>query len=192
MSATEIHPANVPVERILQAIGRNILCLSFLESRLKLLVPFLVNPKEQSPKSPWIRYTDMQGKTLGQLAGGLTNSVQCDGYDFPAHLAEIVRKRNELIHQAPGSPLTELWTPLGRIKVLQYLNAQWREIQDFDHVLNPLLMHVLTQLRDITFAGTPEFEEIEEAIRGLEKSLLHNLDLVTGMASKSCDEIGLN
>ncbi len=97
--STEINPERVT--KLMEGIGRCIYIYQRIEVLLKLLLPHIVDPKnnaELQSSYNWRIFLDSK-QTLGPLVNKLTDKMEGDNpIVFETYMAKLVEQRNELVH----------------------------------------------------------------------------------------------
>ena len=145
---------------IQQLVGSIVLISQDAERCLKLTLPFLgasATPHENITK----QLDALQKRTLGELTGKLVDSVTSDSLDFAQHMAYLVSTRNKVVHHFNETYGAQLGSG-AHSEVIASLATYRRNLKGFRSVLQQISLLVFEGLRDVTFQGTPEYEQFAQ------------------------------
>ena len=145
-------------ERILRLIGAIVLVSQDAERYLKITLPFM-GSEDSSLSESLKRHEKLKKRTLGELAGRFVDSTTSDSLDFAQHLAYLVATRNQVVHHF-NETYGEKLSSGSYQEVFDSLETLLANLKTFRSVVEQLSLAVLERLRDVTFRGTPEYEQM--------------------------------
>lgn len=153
--------SNSDNKRLLQLVGEIVLTSQEIEHCLKVTLPF-VKSKDASLGAAIIRHEKLKKRSLGELAKILTKSSSSDSLGFEQYLEKLVNSRNQIVHHFHDTYGPKI--AAGRHKeVIASLETQLEDLRNCRAEMQKMALFVIEALRDITFHGTPEYDQMAAA-----------------------------
>jgi hypothetical protein len=150
--------SQLDIERVLRLVGEIVLVSQDAERYLKITLPF-VSSEDPSLAASLKRHEKLKKRTLGELTGKFVDSATSDSIDFARHMAYLVATRNQVVHQFDETYGAQLNAGSYQ-EVFDSLETLLVNLKIFRSVVEQLALSVFEGLRDITFHGTPEYEQM--------------------------------
>jgi hypothetical protein len=143
-----------PSKEILELIGSIVLATQEVERHLKFVLPF-TDSQDPSLGGALARREKLEKVTLGSLVGQFVDASKSDSPNFAQHLATLVEKRNQIVHQF-GETYGEQLRSGDSQQVISLLRAHLANVKSLGATLEQLVLRLSEAMRDITFRDTPE------------------------------------
>jgi hypothetical protein len=124
---------------------------------LKLILPF-TDSSDPSIGSALARHEKLNRRTFGDLVGKFVDSSTSDSLALTQHLADLVDQRNRVVHHFGATYGAQLRSGKSR-QVIASLQTLQANVDGFRVALEQAALHLLESLRDVTFRGTPEYQD---------------------------------
>lgn len=147
-----------PNVKIACAVGAIVLTSQEIERLFKFLVPFQERGDSSVGSQLW-SHARLHKKSLGEVAGRFLEATEDDSNRLADFLGRVVKDRNEVVHHFQE----HFGAMLGASRhedVLSELHARHERMADLHRLLRELAVSLAEIMRDTTFAGTPEQEEM--------------------------------
>lgn len=145
-------------ERILKLVGAIVLVSQDAERYLKVTLPF-AGSEAVGLEESLRRYEKLKKRSLGELVGRFFDATTADSLDFAKHMAYLVAARNQVVHhfnETYGSQLAN-----GDCQgVYDSLETLLSNLDTFRSTAEMLALAIFEGLRDVTYRGTPEYEQM--------------------------------
>ncbi|WP_036165465.1 hypothetical protein [Noviluteimonas dokdonensis] len=144
---------------ILELVGAIVLSAQSSEHYLKAILPF-THTKDPSLAGALARAEKLKRRTLGDLVGKLVDASTSKSDHFEADLANLVDDRNRVVHhfaETYGKQLKD-GDVEGVITALRTIRANAKALEQ---AVEGLALRLMEALRDITYRGTPEFDDFD-------------------------------
>ena len=145
------------VQRIQQLVGAIVLICQDAERYLKVTLPF-IGSEEAGLGAALKRLEKLRKRTLGELAGKLVESSTSDSIDFAEYMAYLVASRNQVVHHFNETFSAQISSGAHQ-DIISDLEGLHANLKEFRSSLEQMALFVLEQLRDVTYHGTPEYEQ---------------------------------
>jgi hypothetical protein len=151
-----------PIKQELQAlVGAVVLSTQDAERYLKAILPF-VDAQDPSLGAALERHGKLKNSTFGGLVTKFKDASTSDSPGFADHLASLVESRNQIVHHFSETYGERLRA--GQVEdVLLSLRTLLANVDVFRDLLEKMTLLLFEAMRDTTFQGTPEFQEMDEA-----------------------------
>ena len=147
-------------DEILRLVGSIVLVSQDVERYLKHVLPYMGNG-EPTVSAQIARHEKLKKRMLGLLVGELVDSTTSDSLDFSQHMARLVHTRNQVVHHFNETYAQQLSS--GSVgEVADSLRTILANLTSFRSVTEQMMLIVLEGLRDVTFANTPEQDQMAE------------------------------
>ena len=147
-------------DRVLRLVGGIVLTSQEAERYLKIILPFL-GSDDPNLGSALRKGEKLQKKMLGQLVGHFVDSTTSDSLDFAQHMARLVASRNEVVHHFNDTYGAQLQAG-DLASVFASLQTLLSNLTIFRSTTEQIALVILEGLRDVTFANTPEYDQMAE------------------------------
>ncbi len=145
--------------KLLELIGAIILSTQEAEKYLKVIIPF-TDAQDSSIRAALLRYEKIKKRTFGELVGKLVDSATSKSDGFEQHLAQLVYHRNQIVHHFGETYGGQLRSGQAQ-QVIDSLRSLRASIDVFRKALAQLALHLYEAMRDTTFYGTPEYDDMK-------------------------------
>ena len=145
-------------DEILRLIGSIVLTSQDAERYLKIVLPFTGDGEPDLGKQ-LARHEKLKKRMLGLLVGDLVESSTSESLDFAQHMAKLVHSRNQIVHHFNATYREQLSSG-ATDEVITSLREVLANLANLRSVTEQMALVVLEGLRDVTFANTPEYEQM--------------------------------
>jgi len=155
-----LNPSQPDNEKIMRLVGAIVLVSQDAERYLKITLPFMGADSEDACLGAALkRHEKLRKRTLGELAGRFVDSTSADSLDFAKHMAYLVATRDQVVHHFNETYGAQLSSGAYQ-EVYDSLETLLANLKTFRSTLEQLALVMLEGLRDFTFHGTPEHEQM--------------------------------
>lgn len=155
--ATRVQPID---PKLLELIGAIVLSTQDAERYLKIVLPF-TDSQDPSISGALSRHKKIKKRTFGDLVGKLVDASTPESVGLEQHLAHLVDRRNQIVHHF-GETFGEQVRSGHSQQVVESMRALLTDVDAFRNGLEEMALQLFEALRDSTFAGTPEYQKMDD------------------------------
>lgn len=164
-----------PDQNIVYVIGALTLCYQDIERAFKLFIPFL-NSDDPEWTSVFARGKAISKETLGGLSGQFVKAASGDTEELRKFMTDLVSRRNALVHHFPES-YGDMIRAGRHEAALSKLRQQHQDALHLRRALFEVCVGLFEGIRDTTFRGTAEYDEMAALCLQARRSLAAGDDL---------------
>lgn len=154
------------------SVGRNLIRGQSLEVGLKTLLPFInIGDAPHCLHGLGERHAQLAKTTLGQLVKSFYEVAKCEDGSLQALIERVLNDRNNLVHHFHETLGRDALTRDGCNRIIAALDDQFEAIKLVEEIVTEILQQLLRAIRDITFQGTPDYEDIASLCAEYEAAL---------------------
>ena len=150
-------PSRSTKGELLELVGAIVLSTQDAEMYLKFILPF-TDSNDPSISSALARHAKLKKRTFGDLVGKFVGSSTSESLALAQHLANLVDQRNRIVHHFGETYGSQLRSGDSQ-QVIVSLQTLQANVDGFRVALEQAALNLLETLRDVTFSGTPEYED---------------------------------
>ena len=153
-------------------VGRNLIRGQSLEVGLKTLLPFInIGKASHCLQGLAERHAQIAKTTLGPLVNSFFEVAKCEDGSLQALIECVLKDRNNLVHHFHETLGRDALTRDGCNRIIATLDDQFEAIKSVERIVTDILQQLLRTIRDITFQGSPDYEDIARLCAEYEAAL---------------------